>query len=79
MTRLAVEPLRLPLRSPLHTAWGVLRERVLLSWLVLPIALRLIKTVREHADGPTLNHALAGTALMELLFCVLLAAGILAS
>jgi 1,4-dihydroxy-2-naphthoate polyprenyltransferase len=58
---------------------GSLRAWVLLSWLVLPIALRLIKTVREHADGPTLNRALAGTALMELLFCVLLSAGILLS
>jgi hypothetical protein len=58
---------------------GSLDAWVLLSWLVLPIALRLIKTVREHADGPTLNHALAGTALMELLFCVLLSVGILLS
>jgi L-alanine-DL-glutamate epimerase-like enolase superfamily enzyme len=30
MLRLAVEPLRLPLRSPLHSAWGVLHERELL-------------------------------------------------
>jgi L-alanine-DL-glutamate epimerase-like enolase superfamily enzyme len=30
MTRLAVEPLRLPLRSPLHTAWGDLEVRELL-------------------------------------------------
>lgn len=30
MTSLAVEPVRLPLRAPLHTAWGVLRERELL-------------------------------------------------
>jgi 1,4-dihydroxy-2-naphthoate octaprenyltransferase len=58
---------------------GDLDAWLLLSWLVLPIALRLIKTVREHADGPTLNHALAGTALMELLFCVLLSVGLLAS
>ena len=37
------------------------------------------KTIREHADGPTLNRALAGTAMMELVFCLLLSAGILAS
>jgi L-alanine-DL-glutamate epimerase-like enolase superfamily enzyme len=30
MARLAVEPVRLALRVPLHTAWGVLRERELL-------------------------------------------------
>ncbi|MEA2292371.1 MAG: 1,4-dihydroxy-2-naphthoate polyprenyltransferase [Solirubrobacteraceae bacterium] len=58
---------------------GSLDAWVLLSWLVLPIGVRLIKTIREHTDGPTLNRALAGTAMMELLFCLLLAAGILAS
>jgi 1,4-dihydroxy-2-naphthoate octaprenyltransferase len=58
---------------------GSLDAWVLLSWLVLPIALRLIKTIREHTDGPTLNRALAGTAMMELVFCVLLSIGILAS
>ena len=52
---------------------------MLLSWLVAPIAARLVVTVRGHTDGPTLNRALAGTAMMELLFCLLLAAGILLS
>jgi 1,4-dihydroxy-2-naphthoate octaprenyltransferase len=59
--------------------FGDLRAWVLLSWLVAPLAVRLVRTIREHTDGPTLNRALAGTAMMELLFCVLLAAGILAS
>jgi 1,4-dihydroxy-2-naphthoate octaprenyltransferase len=59
--------------------FGDLRAWVLLCWLVAPMAARLVRTVREHADGPTLNRALAGTAMTELLFCVLLAAGILAS
>ncbi len=58
---------------------GSLDAWPLLCWLTLPIALRLVKTVREHADGPTLNRALAGTAMLELLFCLLLAGGILAS
>jgi 1,4-dihydroxy-2-naphthoate polyprenyltransferase len=58
---------------------GSLDAWVLLSWLVLPIGLRLIATIRGHTDGPTLNRALAGTAMMELLFCLLLSAGILAS
>src|SRR3954453_12046036 len=56
---------------------GSLQAWVLLSWLVVPIAVRLVGTVRSHADGPTLNRALAGTAMMELLFCILLSAGIL--
>jgi 1,4-dihydroxy-2-naphthoate octaprenyltransferase len=58
---------------------GSLDAWVLLSWLVLPVGLRLVKTIREHTDGPTLNRALAGTAMMELLFCLLLSAGILLS
>jgi 1,4-dihydroxy-2-naphthoate octaprenyltransferase len=39
----------------------------------------LVRTVRNHADGPTLNRALASTGQLQLIFCVLLAAGILAS
>lgn len=49
----------------------------MLAWLSLPLALKLNQTVRTHHDGPTLNGALAGTAQLELVFCVLLAAGIL--
>ncbi len=50
-----------------------------LPWLALPLAARLVRTVRNHADGPTLNGALASTGQLQLVFCVLLAAGILAS
>jgi 1,4-dihydroxy-2-naphthoate polyprenyltransferase len=64
----AVIPVVLPL-SP----W------VLLPWLTLPLAARLARTVRAHVDGPTLNAALARTGMLQLLFCVLLSAGILAS
>lgn len=49
----------------------------LLAWLSAPLALRWNAVVRRHHDGPTLNGALAGTAQLELVFCVLLAAGIL--
>jgi 1,4-dihydroxy-2-naphthoate octaprenyltransferase len=52
---------------------------VLLPWLTLPLAARLARTVRAHVDGPTLNAALARTGMLQLLFCVLLSAGILAS
>jgi 1,4-dihydroxy-2-naphthoate octaprenyltransferase len=51
----------------------------LLPWVLLPIALRLLTVVRTHADGPTLNVALARTAALQLVFCILLAAGVLVS
>jgi 1,4-dihydroxy-2-naphthoate octaprenyltransferase len=50
---------------------------VLLPWLLLPLAGRLVAIVRGHIDGPTLNEALARTGLLQLAFCLLLAAGIL--
>ena len=52
---------------------------VLLPLLSVPIAVRLARTVRTHADGPTLNQALAGTGMLQLVFCVLLSVGILLS
>jgi 1,4-dihydroxy-2-naphthoate octaprenyltransferase len=52
---------------------------VLLAALAAPLAVRLVKTVRTHSDGPTLNEALAGTGMLQLAFCVLLSAGILLS
>jgi 1,4-dihydroxy-2-naphthoate octaprenyltransferase len=52
---------------------------VLLPLVTLPLAARLARTVRAHVDGPTLNAALARTGMLQLLFCVLLSAGILAS
>ncbi|UGS36256.1 1,4-dihydroxy-2-naphthoate polyprenyltransferase [Capillimicrobium parvum] len=51
----------------------------LLPLLTVPLALRLIDTVRTRTDGPSLNGALAQAGLLELAFCVLLAAGMLAS
>ncbi len=50
---------------------------VLLALLSLPLAVALVRLVREHADGPTLNEALARTGLVQLAFCALLSAGIL--
>lgn len=52
---------------------------VLLALLGVPLSARLARTVSTHADGPTLNGALAGTGQLELVFCVLLSAGILLS
>jgi 1,4-dihydroxy-2-naphthoate octaprenyltransferase len=51
----------------------------LLPWLLAPLAVKLVGVVRTHVDGPTLNGALARTAGLQLVFCVLLAAGILIS
>ncbi|HEX5926267.1 MAG TPA: 1,4-dihydroxy-2-naphthoate polyprenyltransferase [Baekduia sp.] len=53
--------------------------RVLLTWLALPLAVPLVRTVREHDDGPTLNEALAQTGMLQLAFCVLLSVGLLLS
>jgi len=58
---------------------GSLSAFLLLSWLAIPIALPLVRTVRERTDGASLNGALAGTGMLQLAFCVLLSAGILLS
>ena len=50
---------------------------VLLAWLTLPLAAQVVRTVKGHTDGPTLNAMLAKTGMLQLAFCVLLAAGIL--
>jgi 1,4-dihydroxy-2-naphthoate octaprenyltransferase len=65
---LALVPLALGL-----TAW------VLLPVITIPLAVRLVQTVRTRTDGPSLNGALGGTGQLQLVFCVLLAAGILLS
>jgi 1,4-dihydroxy-2-naphthoate octaprenyltransferase len=65
--------------APLPWLLGPLSPWLLLSWVTLPLALKLVRTVREHADGPTLNEVLAQTGLLQLTFCLLLSAGILAS
>jgi 1,4-dihydroxy-2-naphthoate octaprenyltransferase len=52
---------------------------LLLPWLTIPLATRAVRTVQRHADGPTLNRALAGTGQLQLAFCVLLSAGLLLS
>ena len=67
------------LTAPITWLFGPLEAWIVLCWLTLPIAARLVQTVREHTDGPTLNRALAGTSMLELAFCVLLSVGILLS
>jgi 1,4-dihydroxy-2-naphthoate octaprenyltransferase len=52
---------------------------LLLPLLALPLAVPIVRTVRNRTDGPSLNGALARTGLLQLVFCALLSAGILAS
>jgi 1,4-dihydroxy-2-naphthoate octaprenyltransferase len=65
--------------APLPWALGSMSAWLLLPWAVAPLAVALVRTVRTRVDGPALNGALARTGLLQLLFCLLLSAGILAS
>src|SRR3954453_5555083 len=58
---------------------GSLSPWLALALLAVPIALPVVRTVRTHTDGPTLNRALARTGMLQLGFCVLLSAGLLLS
>jgi 1,4-dihydroxy-2-naphthoate polyprenyltransferase len=64
-----VPPVLVPSLSP----W------VLLSWVALPLAPPLIRTVGTRTDGPALNQALAGTGRLLALYSLLLALGVLLS
>jgi 1,4-dihydroxy-2-naphthoate octaprenyltransferase len=64
---------------PLPWAFGSMSAWLLLPWLAIPLAVPLVKTVRTRVDGPSLNGALAKTGALQLVFCLLFAAGILAS
>src|SRR3954471_23647551 len=52
---------------------------LLLPWLALPLAAPVVRIVRNRVDGPSLNGALGRTGQLQLVFCVLLSAGLLAS
>jgi 1,4-dihydroxy-2-naphthoate octaprenyltransferase len=65
--------------APLPWWLGSMDAWLLLPWLAAPLALRLAGVVRTRVDGPSLNGALAGTGQLQLLFCLLFSAGILAS
>jgi 1,4-dihydroxy-2-naphthoate octaprenyltransferase len=58
---------------------GALSAWLLLTLLAVPLALPVVRTVRTRTDGPSLNVALARTGMLQLAFCLLLAAGVLAS
>ena len=64
---------------PVTWLFGPLKAWVLLPWLTLPVAAPVVRVVRNRADGPSLNDALARTGMLQLAFCMLLAAGLLLS
>jgi 1,4-dihydroxy-2-naphthoate octaprenyltransferase len=65
--------------APVTWVFGPLDPWMLLPLLSLPLAAPVVRAVRTRTDGPSLNEALAGTGRLELVFCVLLCAGILLS
>jgi 1,4-dihydroxy-2-naphthoate polyprenyltransferase len=67
------------LTAPLPWVFGSMTAWLLLPWAVAPLAARVIAIVRAHTDGPALNGALAMTGVLQLVFCLLFATGILAS
>jgi 1,4-dihydroxy-2-naphthoate octaprenyltransferase len=65
--------------APVTWVFGPLKAWVLLAWLTLPLAARVVRVVRNRVDGPSLNAALAQTGMLQLAFCALLSAGLLLS
>jgi 1,4-dihydroxy-2-naphthoate octaprenyltransferase len=65
--------------TPVTWIFGPLKPWLFLPWLTLPLAARVVRIVRNHTDGASLNGALAQTGLLQLIFCTLLAAGLLLS
>lgn len=61
----------------IFVASGVRGPLILLPLLSLPLAPRLARTLAvRHEDGPAMNAALAGTARLALLYCLLFAVGL---
>ncbi len=67
------------LLAPLTWLFGPLSAWLLLPWLSLPAAAAIVRVLRNRTDGPSLNQALAQTGMLQLAFCMLLAAGLLLS
>src|SRR5947209_296455 len=65
--------------APVTWIFGPLTAWVLVPWATLPLAARVVRTVRTRVDGPSLNQALAQTGMLQLVFCALLSAGLLLS
>jgi 1,4-dihydroxy-2-naphthoate octaprenyltransferase len=65
--------------TPVTWLFGPLTAWVLLPWLTLVGAAAVVRTVRNHTDGASLNQALAQTGILQLAFCMMLSAGLLLS
>jgi 1,4-dihydroxy-2-naphthoate polyprenyltransferase len=65
--------------APVTWLFGPTTAWVLLPWLTLPLAAGVVRVVRNQADGPSLNGALAQTGILQLAFCMLFSAGLLLS
>ena len=65
--------------APLPWLLGSMTAWLLLTWAAIPLAIPVARIVRTRTDGPALNGALAKTGALQLIFCLLFAAGILAS
>jgi len=65
--------------APVTWVFGPTTAWVLLAWLTLPLAAGVVRVVRNHTDGPSLNVALAHSGMLQLAFCMLLCAGLLLS
>jgi 1,4-dihydroxy-2-naphthoate polyprenyltransferase len=65
--------------APLPWLLGSMGAWLLLPWAAIPLAVAVARVVRTRVDGPSLNGALARTGMLQLVFCLLFAAGILAS
>jgi 1,4-dihydroxy-2-naphthoate polyprenyltransferase len=65
--------------APVTWLFGPTTAWVLLPWLTLPIAAQVVRDVRNRTDGASLNAALAQSGMLQLAFCILLAAGLLLS
>lgn len=63
---------------PIFWLLGWFSAWVMLPWLTLPHAIRLVRTAFSTDEGPALNRTLAGTANLDLLFSLLLALGVVA-
>jgi 1,4-dihydroxy-2-naphthoate octaprenyltransferase len=67
------------LLAPVTWLFGPLHAWVLLPWLTLPVAAKVVRIVRNRVDGASLNEALAQMGVLQLAFCTLLSAGLLLS
>ncbi len=64
--------------APLPWLLGSMSAWLMLCWAAIPLAASVLGVVRTRVDGPSLNGALAKTGALQLVFCLLFAAGILA-